>query len=29
VATINALTNRIANDPGRFLLGNQTPDYRR
>lgn len=29
VASINALTSRIASDPGRFLLGNQTPDYRR
>lgn len=29
VANINALTTRIGNDPGRFLLGTQTPDYRR
>jgi len=29
VASLSALTNRIASDPGRFLLGNQTPDYRR
>ncbi len=28
VANINALTSRIASDPGRFLLGNQTPTYR-
>ena len=28
VAHINALTSRIASDPGRFLLGNQTPTYR-
>ncbi|WP_372674906.1 MlaD family protein [Aquicoccus sp.] len=29
VANINALTNRIAGDPGRFLLGDQAPSYRR
>ena len=29
VANINALTTRIGSDPGRFLLGTQTPDYRR
>jgi len=29
VATIGALTSRIGSDPGRFLLGTQTPDYRR
>lgn len=29
VANINAVTSRIGSDPGRFLLGNQTPDYRR
>ncbi len=29
VANINALTNRIGSDPGRFFLGTQTPDYRR
>lgn len=29
VANISALTNRIGSDPGRFLLGTQTPDYRR
>jgi phospholipid/cholesterol/gamma-HCH transport system substrate-binding protein len=29
VATVNALTARIASDPGRFLLGTPTPDYRR
>jgi phospholipid/cholesterol/gamma-HCH transport system substrate-binding protein len=29
VASLSALTNRISSDPGRFLLGNQTPDYRR
>lgn len=29
VATLNALSARIASDPGRFLLGTQTPDYRR
>ncbi|SDW06907.1 MlaD family protein [Roseicitreum antarcticum] len=28
IANISALTNRIASDPGRFLLGNQTPSYR-
>jgi phospholipid/cholesterol/gamma-HCH transport system substrate-binding protein len=28
-ASINALANQIAGDPGRFLLGNQTPEYRR
>lgn len=29
VGTISALTTRIGSDPGRFLLGTQTPDYRR
>jgi len=29
VANIGALTSRIGTDPGRFLLGTQTPDYRR
>jgi len=29
VANINAVTSRIGSDPGRFLLGSQTPDYRR
>lgn len=29
IATISALANRIGNDPTRFLLGNQTPAYRR
>ena len=29
VASIGALTDRISSDPGRFLLGNQTPAYRR
>jgi phospholipid/cholesterol/gamma-HCH transport system substrate-binding protein len=29
VANLGALTDRIAADPGRFLLGDQTPDYRR
>jgi len=29
VANINALTNRIGSDPGRFILGSQTPEYRR
>lgn len=29
VANISALTSRISSDPGRFLLGTQTPDYRR
>jgi phospholipid/cholesterol/gamma-HCH transport system substrate-binding protein len=29
VANMNALTSRIGNDPSRFLLGTQTPDYRR
>lgn len=28
VANISALTSRIGSDPGRFLLGNQTPAYR-
>lgn len=28
LANISALTDRIGSDPGRFLLGNQTPDYR-
>ncbi len=26
--TINGLAGRIGSDPGRFLLGNQTPEYR-
>lgn len=29
VASIGALTDRIGSDPGRFLLGTQTPAYRR
>ncbi len=29
VATIGAVADRIAVDPGRFFLGNQTPEYRR
>lgn len=29
VADLSALTNRISADPGRFLLGDQTPEYRR
>lgn len=29
VATIGAVTSRIGSDPGRFLLGTQTPEYRR
>lgn len=29
VAGIGALADRIGNDPGRFLLGSQTPAYRR
>lgn len=29
VANIGAVTSRIGSDPGRFLLGTQTPDYRR
>jgi len=29
VTTISALAGRIGSDPGRFLLGTQTPDYRR
>ena len=28
VANLDALTNRVASDPGRFLLGSQTPTYR-
>lgn len=28
VANIGAIANRIGSDPGRFLLGNQTPAYR-
>ena len=28
VANLDALTNRVAADPGRFLLGSQTPTYR-
>ena len=27
--TIGALAGRVGNDPGRFLLGNQTPEYRK
>lgn len=27
--SINALASQIGSDPGRFLLGNQTPEYRR
>lgn len=27
--TIAALASRVGNDPGRFLLGNQTPEYRK
>lgn len=29
VANIGAVTSRIGSDPGRFLLGTQTPEYRR
>lgn len=29
IATFDALARQIASDPGRFLLGTQTPDYRR
>jgi phospholipid/cholesterol/gamma-HCH transport system substrate-binding protein len=29
LATINALASQIGSDPGRFLLGNETPEYRR
>jgi phospholipid/cholesterol/gamma-HCH transport system substrate-binding protein len=29
IATINALAGQISSDAGRFLLGNQTPEYRR
>ncbi|MCC6008227.1 MAG: MCE family protein [Rhodobacteraceae bacterium] len=29
IANIAALTSRIGNDPARFLLGTQTPEYRR
>ncbi len=29
VANISAVTARIGSDPGRFLLGTQTPEYRR
>jgi phospholipid/cholesterol/gamma-HCH transport system substrate-binding protein len=28
IATIGAVADRIGRDPGRFLLGNQTPEYR-
>lgn len=28
VANLDALTNRVGSDPGRFLLGSQTPTYR-
>ncbi len=28
VASVDALVRQIASDPGRFLLGNQTPEYR-
>ena len=28
LATIGAVADRIGRDPGRFFLGNQTPDYR-
>jgi phospholipid/cholesterol/gamma-HCH transport system substrate-binding protein len=28
VASIGAVADRIGRDPGRFLLGNETPDYR-
>ncbi len=27
--TISALASRVGNDPGRFFLGNQTPEYRK
>lgn len=29
VATFDALARQIGSDPGRFLLGNETPEYRR
>jgi phospholipid/cholesterol/gamma-HCH transport system substrate-binding protein len=29
IATLDALARQIGSDPGRFLLGNQTPQYRR
>ncbi len=29
IAAFDALARQIGNDPGRFLLGTQTPDYRR
>ncbi|MGR3481585.1 MlaD family protein [Salipiger marinus] len=29
IATFDALARQIASDPGRFLLGNETPEYRR
>lgn len=29
IATFDALARKIGSDPGRFLLGNETPDYRR
>jgi phospholipid/cholesterol/gamma-HCH transport system substrate-binding protein len=29
IAAFDALARQIANDPGRFLLGNETPEYRR
>ena len=28
IATIGAVADRIGRDPGRFLLGTQTPEYR-
>jgi len=28
VSSLTTLANRISNDPGRFLLGNRTPEYR-
>lgn len=28
IATIGAIADRVGRDPGRFLLGNQTPEYR-
>jgi phospholipid/cholesterol/gamma-HCH transport system substrate-binding protein len=29
IATFNALAGQISRDPGRFILGNDTPEYRR
>jgi phospholipid/cholesterol/gamma-HCH transport system substrate-binding protein len=29
IATFDALARQIGSDPGRFLLGNETPEYRR